>query len=117
MSGTLLAPKLNEPKRAMPGSRAITLSAGYRHASLALEVCRSTKNCRPESGLPPVGPVVPPAGPGGNPVGPTGAIGTGNGRGRPGGVGGVSAWALPAGPRATSAATVTSTTPSRQATA
>src|ERR1700760_2071507 len=120
MFGTPLAPKLNDPNRAVPGSRAITLSAGSRDASLALDVCGSTKKRRPDSGLPPVGAVVPPVGVGGsgasgNPVEPTGAVGNGNGKGRPGGSGGVSARALPAGRRATSAATVSSPTPRRRA--
>src|ERR1700761_990465 len=97
MFGPPLAPKLNDPNRPVPGSRAITLSAGSRDANLALEVCGSTKKRRPESGLPPVGAVVvPPVGGGGNgasgnPVEPTGTVGNGNGKGRPGGPSGVSA--------------------------
>src|ERR1700761_1718075 len=107
MFGPPLAPKLNDPNRAVPGSRAITLSSGSRGASLALEGCGSTKKRRPESGLPPGGAVGAPVGGGGsgasgNPVEPTGAGGNGNGKGRPGGPSGVSARALPPGQRATS---------------
>ena len=52
MFGTPLLPKLNDPKRAVPGSRAIVSIAGSVNAAWAASLSGSTKKLAPASGLP-----------------------------------------------------------------